>query len=597
VKISFHFPHTLSSNATRQHRRRSLILACALIVVLPLAWRGVSCGHDFDFHLQSWLETAQHWREGVLYPHWDASANYGAGEPRFVFYPPATWMIGAALGTLLPWNWTPLVFTLLALVACGLGFYAMAREWMPEDAAAVGACVYLLNPYLLFVAYERTAYGELLSAVLLPLLALYGLRKQASLLPLTLIVAALWLTNAPSAVMGCYFLALIVTIAALRERGLRLVLRAAGAFALGLGLAAFYIVPAYYEERWVEIARAIAPGMRVEDSFLFEHTGALYHDQVLRTASWIAVAMLVVTFIAAWLSRKSVLSHPLASQKDGTPIAFQDLKVFKLTMTVATAVILLLLLPFSGFVWHDLPELKFLQFPWRWLLVLGVAMSALVGLALRGSFLEAKTRRSILIRAATMLTLAAIMSSLSAAVFWQPCDDEDNITAQRATIRSSGFEGTDEYTAAATDNGDIQQDLPQVRVVDAPDADEADSSIAENPEWQQNPHESVPAEIKIPIWRAEKKTIEINVSAPAYALLQLVDYPAWRVTVNGQPSVGRPHRDDGLMIIPLPTGRSVLTIQYGATPDVKLGRAISLLALCIVIALYAQAKRRQNLRV
>lgn len=611
MKISFRFPHTLSSNATRHHRRRSLLYACALIAVLPLAWRGVSCGHDFDFHLQSWLETTQHWREGVLYPHWDTSANYGAGEPRFVFYPPATWMLGAALGTLLPWSWVPIAFTLLALVACGLSFYSMARVWMPEDAATVAACIYLLNPYLLFVAYERTAYGELLSAVLLPLLVLYGLRRQASLLPLALVVAALWLTNAPSAVMGCYFLVLIVAVAAVGERNFRVVARAIGAVLLGMGLAAFYIIPAYYEERWVEIARAIAPGMRVEDSFLFEHTGALYHDQVLRTASWIAVSMLAAAFLAAWLSRNPLghnpagnaaedkirMPHPIALFLHDTvgEHAFQSALWFLMAITsIAT---LLLLLPCSNFIWRDVPELRFLQFPWRWLLVLGVAMSALIGLTLRGSFLEAKTRRTILIRAVTMLALAAIMSSLAAALFWQPCDEEDNIAAQRTTFHNDGFEGTDEYTAANTDNGDIQQDLPQVRIVDAPDADEADSSIAENPEWQPGPKERVPAEIKIPLWQTEKKTIEISTSTPAYALLRLVDYPAWQVTVNGKPSMGRPRRDDGLMVIPLQAGRSLIAVGYVATPDVRLGRLVSLLALCIGIALYAQAKRRQNLRV
>ena len=110
--------------------------------------------------------------------------------------------------------------------------------------------------------------------------------------------------------MGCYLLALLVLVSAIQRPQLCTDSRAAGAVPLGLGLAAFYIVPAAYEQRWVEIARAIAPGMRIEDSFLFGHTGESFHDQVLHTASWIAVAMLVAAVIAViFLARNKAPSQ------------------------------------------------------------------------------------------------------------------------------------------------------------------------------------------------------------------------------------------------------------------------------------------------
>jgi uncharacterized membrane protein len=95
----------------------NLLRACVAIAIVPLAFRGTSCGQDFDFHLQSWMEAAQQWRDGILYPHWVASANYGAGEPRFVFYPPFSWTLGAFLGTIFPWTWTPIAFNALCLLA------------------------------------------------------------------------------------------------------------------------------------------------------------------------------------------------------------------------------------------------------------------------------------------------------------------------------------------------------------------------------------------------------------------------------------------------------------------------------------------------
>ena len=520
------------------------------------------------------MEVVRQWHQflsgnGVLYPHWAAAANFGAGEPRFVFYPPVSWMLGALLGVLLPWTWTPLAFTLIAMLAMAASFFWMAREWIPEDNAALAACLYVLNPYMLFVAYERAAYGELLAAIWLPLLVLYALRKRRALPQLGLIIAALWLTNAPAAVMGCYALALLVLWTAIADRRWKLIGRAAGGAALGLGLAAFYLIPAIYEQRWVEISRAIGSGMRAEDSFLFEVTGQAFHDQVLHTASWIAVGLLVFTAAAAMLSyfRRE---RPREGYEIRGPLIF------------LAAVIACLLLPFSDGVWRYAPELKFLQFPWRWLLVLGLIAALLGGLCLRG---EARTRRAISVRAGFILLLACIMSGLAWVHFWQPCDEEDNVRAQISTFPATGFEGTDEYTAAPADNGDIQQGLPAIRVLREADGDEADSSVAENPDWRSHPANMQPAQIHIEHWETEHMSASIDTAMPGFAVLRLMDYPPWRVRVNGRRADGRPRRDDGLMVIPLPAGRAEIEISYRTTADMWAGRALSLIALVFLVCL------------
>ncbi len=92
-------------------------------------------------------------------------------------------------------------------------------------------------------------------------------------------VALLWLTNAPAAVMGCYALGLVGVIRLVlawrrdsRGAVLGLAWRMAAGVGLGLGLAAFYVVPAAYERRWVEIAMVMVEGMRYGDNFLFHHT-------------------------------------------------------------------------------------------------------------------------------------------------------------------------------------------------------------------------------------------------------------------------------------------------------------------------------------
>jgi hypothetical protein len=559
----------------RWYRQNVLLLVVVGIAVLPLAWRGPSCGQDFDFHLQSWMEVVAHWRAGVPYPHWAASANFGAGEPRFVFYPPLSWMLGGLLGVLLPWTWAGFAYTALALLGAGLSFRAMAAEWMSDEAASLAACIYVVNPYMLFVAYERAAQAELLAAVWIPLLVLYGLRKTGSAIPLALVVATLWLTNAPGAVMGTYFLALLVAVAAIEERRWRLVGRAAAGTALGLGVAAFWLVPALYEKRWVEIWRAIGPLMRVEDSFLFgfvnlaqvpaeERFDVRYHNHVLGMVSWVGVALLAATAVAAaltWRKKRSGLWWPLVTM---------------------AAVIALLQFRWSDIAWRVAPELRYLQFPWRCLLVLGLALAGLVGLAAGRIDGSLKARR---VRHLTVIVLACGMAALAATVFWQPCDEEDNVRAQVATFYDSGFAGTDEYTPRGAENDDIQPGLPPVRVLRTADGDEGPLNPDQDT-WTPTPANEVPATVRTETWGGEQRAAVVTSPQPGYAVLRLMDYPAWRVTVNGEPMPmgARIHREDGLTVIPVKAGETRIVAQWAATPDEWAGRAISLLALAVTLA-------------
>ena len=47
------------------------------------------------------LEAARQLSHGDFNPHWAFSPAFNAGEPRFVFYPPLSWRLVAALGLLL----------------------------------------------------------------------------------------------------------------------------------------------------------------------------------------------------------------------------------------------------------------------------------------------------------------------------------------------------------------------------------------------------------------------------------------------------------------------------------------------------------------
>src|SRR5437899_2209599 len=269
-----------------------LIPLAAFLATLPLLINGCSCGHDFDFHLLNWMEAARQFTHGNLHPHWAYTAAWNAGEPRFVFYPPISWTIGAILGLLFPWTWTPILYTWLALTAAGLAAHYLTRDFTTPTAALLAAIVYTVHPYMLFTAYHRTAYANF--------------------------------THTPP------------------QTRLRLALNTIVGTTLGLGLAAFYILPAAYERRYVQIAMAIIPNMRIQDNFLFHHTGDALHDQVLHTASLIAVVMIAATAIillALFLSNKARVPHPLQSHRKGWDVQSSIRQSLLLPLTTLTIAI------------------------------------------------------------------------------------------------------------------------------------------------------------------------------------------------------------------------------------------------------------------
>ncbi len=196
-------------------------------MVAPFIVRGIACGHDLSFHMNSWMEVAQQWREGVLYPRWAANANYGSGEPRFLFYPPLSWMLGGALGSFIPWLFVPVAFDVWAMFLAGLAMHRMAREWFEEPDATLIAVAYAVNPYMLLNVYVRSAFAEMLAASLLPLIVLWIVRDRPAremFVPLAVTIAAVWLTNVPAAIMLTYAAVVLLALITIFRRNSRVFL-------------------------------------------------------------------------------------------------------------------------------------------------------------------------------------------------------------------------------------------------------------------------------------------------------------------------------------------------------------------------------------
>src|ERR1700733_784176 len=123
------------------------IAAAAFAVEIPFFFFGTPSGHDVEFHLYSWLDVVAQWKHGVFFPRWAAQAHFGYGEPRFIFYPPASWTLGGLLAAILPWSVASAVYIWIALMSAGSSMFVLARKWFTRRDAIFAAVLYTANPY------------------------------------------------------------------------------------------------------------------------------------------------------------------------------------------------------------------------------------------------------------------------------------------------------------------------------------------------------------------------------------------------------------------------------------------------------------------
>ena len=537
-------------------------LVAAVAVVSPFFFLGTASGHDIAFHMASWLDAAGQWRQGILFPRWAEWPNYGYGEPRFIFYPPLSWLLGALLGSVLPWNAVASVFIVLVETFAGWSAYLLIRRLTDSRGARLfGAACFAANPYALLIVYNRSDFAELLAISFFPLLLAGTLTLAGSLVDengsrraifaFALPFCAIWLSNAPASVIATYTAAFLFAGVSLLDRSFWPLLRGGAGMVLGFALAAFYLIPAIYEQRWVNIAGALAHGLAPDANFLYARTADAEHDLFNRVASRIAVLLLAwagLAALAVWRSKHEGRALPRARHLE------------PLLATLA-AVAGLLMLPLSSLAWRWLPELRFVQFPWRWMSVVALLAVVLMTRSFAGH------RRWMWMLVATL----AIVGSGRYLVKHTWWDTEDMPSLEAALGDGSGFEGTDEYDPLGDDHTDLP--LKEPRAAFLPDG-QADRKVF------------------IESWTAERRSLRAITEGPARLAVRLLDYPAWRITVNGH-TVSPEHKPGSMqMIVPVGAGESRIEIRFTRTADRVTAGVISIVAAFGSLAMLAW--RRQN---
>jgi hypothetical protein len=555
---------------TRSWRTALFFVAVvATAIVMPMFFLGNASGHDFQFHLASWMEVAAQWREGIIYPRWAEWANWGFGEPRFIFYPPASWILGAALGSVLPWAAVPGTYIWLVLVAGGMAMWRFARGWLARNESIAAAVFFTANPYNLVLVYYRSDFAEMLACALFPLLLWGVLRIFRDGWPgmpwVAVPFAAIWLSNAPAGVIATYALALLLVAGCISRRSLRRMIPGGCGMVAGFGLAAFYILPAAWEQRWVQIAEVVSANLSPEHNFLFTHSD----DPEFLLFNWkvsaVALLVMLVTGIAAVFVARRRREFP---------------EIWWMLLAVAGAAVFLMFPP-SVLLWRYLPKLRYLQFPWRLLGPLGAVFGSFTAAAL------GRTHKQLVFWLALLVGIGITAVAIANNAWW---DSEDVPQVADQIHGGYGYQGTDEYAPAGCNPYDLPGAIPE-------DADPSQPPTPPIEELDSSSDQIVPAKderIQIEKWTVERKVFTATGASPVTLALRLVNYPAWETRVDG--SISQPGSQDetAQMLLPLPSGTHRVEISFRRTPDRSLGAAISLLTALGLLAFVGIDRRRSR---
>jgi len=557
----------------------TIILIAAIVAVVPLFISGPSCGADLYFHVVSWIDAQSSLLHGHPYPNWASSPDFGAGEPRFVFYPPLSWMAGALFGLVLPWSGVLLFLDVLLLAATGLATRVLAREILDDNAATFAGCASIFLGCGIFNIYQRCNYAELSGGFWIPLMLLFQLRRhspdgqfwklvrEGSTLPLAFVIAGIWLSDGPLGIMALYLLITIALVSTVIEKSWEPVVRATVASILGLGLSSFYLVPAIWERKWANIQDAITQReYLIENNWLFWRTAdpmSPRHIAMLQLVSEGALLMFAVTLCAvlvAW--RRGVL---------------QD-KRWWIPLVLIPAVVLIFLLPISLPLWHWLPALRFLQYPWRLLLLMQSSMAIFLASAVWSFSLRS---RKWIVCATTIVFLAVAVGAWG--ILYKDC--QTVLAALPGLAEQGQIWGKPEYSPPGIPSTMAGPGASFNCLVAGTEENSSRAPDAGSPVHIQS-QGKCEGDFHQVANLQERKGFTGSASHAGYLILRLRSYPNWVVTLNGQSVPQMMESTTGLVAVPVAQGPVAVLVNWKTSADVIAGRCLSVVAALLLVAFY-----------
>ena len=565
--------------ATPRAAAAATLLACAVVALHPLFRGRLVAGHDATEYPPRLVEMARVVGEGHLPPIWAPDLGAGHGQPLFEFAPPLVYAAALPLYVLGLRLADSLQLGLAALFLLGaVAAYRIGRRLEASRTAALGGAVaWLLSPYVALDLFVRAAFAEAAAVAVLPLALLGVLQAMDRRTPWRLAFGAAAVALVPLAHNGAALLALpALALVAGLAGGAALLrkdadrpgtavarvgpLAAGGAvLAFGLGLAAYFWLPAFLEKGLVHTDRLRQGPL---------HWGAHFASPLqLLWSDWgyglsvpgtgdgmsfgLGPAHLVLGLGGLWLAVRD--PRP---RRRALAIAF----------AAAAAAGAWLSTEWAAPIWTHVEALQYLAYPWRALILPGLFLPLLAVFAFDA--VGPRTRATF-----AVVLLLVNLPHTEPQGFLQ---FDDEFYAPRS-IASRGLNTTtmEEYEP---------------------------SWVVTRPAYDARGLFGVTGPLDVAEVLRGAARQEYSVRSPADTIVETTTffYPGWSVTVDGAPRTVWPVPVRGTMRFDLPAGDHQVVLTLGQTAARRLGLTVTLWSLSVLAAVIAATtlwnRRRSALR-
>jgi len=596
-----------------------LITGVILISLVPLFRRDFFHLHDFS-HVTRLVELDKALKDGHFPARWSKDLGWGYGMPLFQFYAPLPYFI-AELFHLLGFSFITSIkicFGLTSFISF-LGMFLLAKKFWGLQGAILAGLAFVYSPYRAVDFYVRGALGELYAISMIPWVlwgiteildynvtrpADYKLRRKISLTALllglfflshtvlNLICFPLFLffslfytafaeTPADSAgrwrtltvrnvFASAYENSKNLATAVFRPQSFHLLInrllrgpffRLLITFLLGIGLTAFFLVPAFFEKKFASVDKLISGYSHYSHHFLYfrqfvwgnwGYAGSV--DGIEDGMSFhlgkghLFLAMLTLILSLIYLKKRR--------------------KVEKKILLVIFFVVLALFLAFLSTyrakpIWDAVPLMAFIQFPWRFNSFIIVLVGFLCGGV--GFYLKKLCRKIAYIFTFFAVTLVLIIN----VDYFRPeryVNPQDNYYTDEGLIREAM-------------SGVIPDYLP-IWVKEQPPVAKTDYQIFEGE-----------PQIKVLESKTQKLTLKVENSSFSQVQLNRFYFPGWQVFIDGRKADFEYVKYNGIITLNLPPGSYLLKLLFKNTPIRTFANTASIISLFVVIFLFFGFKK------